>query len=174
MFEICKKKQKRPKMIKIDNIDKHKNIDGYLNKLTVIINNKINLVRTIIIRSIDSIMCDIKNKSNMVNEKIHKASEIDNDTLHLIDDNVNEIKTYIIKRKKSSTEKLETISDCQANCYKASRKIFYTIKYKGAPSEDITAIKTKTKDIDKTKTKTKDIDKIIPKTKDMDKIILKT
>ena len=78
-------------MINIDNIDKHKNIDGYVSKLTVIINNKTKLVRTIIIRLIDCIMCDIKNKSNMVNEKIHKASEIDNDTLHLINNKLKEI-----------------------------------------------------------------------------------
>ena len=78
------------------NIDKHKSINGYVSKLTVIINSKIKLVRAIIIRSIDSIMCDIKDKSNMVNKKIHKANEIDNDTPHLIGDNVNEIKTYII------------------------------------------------------------------------------
>ena len=63
-MRFIKKKTKIPKMI---NIDKHKNIDGYVSKLTVIINNKIKLVRTIIMRSIDSIMCDIKNKSNMVN-----------------------------------------------------------------------------------------------------------
>ena len=78
------------------NIDKHKNIDGYVSKLTVIINDKIKLVRTISMRAIDRIMCDIKNKTNMVNEKIHKASEIDNDTLHLIDDHLN---YNIFKRK---------------------------------------------------------------------------
>ena len=45
-------------------------------------------------------MCNIKNKTNMINEKIHKASEIDNDKLHLIDDNLNEIITYLIERLK--------------------------------------------------------------------------
>ena len=49
------------------NIDKNKDIDGYANKLTDIINNKIKLVRTIKIR-INSIMCDINNISNMVNK----------------------------------------------------------------------------------------------------------
>ena len=88
VYEIYKTKREIPRMI---NIDKNKNIDGYVSKLTVIINNKLKLVKTIIMRSIDSIMCDVNNKSNMVNEKIHKASDIDNDTLHLIDDNVNEI-----------------------------------------------------------------------------------
>ena len=89
-YEIYRKERKSPKMI---NIDKHKIIDGYVSKLKVIINNKIKLERTIIMRSIDSIMCDIKNKTIMVNEKIHKASETGNDTLHLIDHNINEIMT---------------------------------------------------------------------------------
>ena len=47
---------------------------------------------------IDRVMCNIKNKTNMVNEKIHKASEMDNNTLHLIDDNLNQIMTYLRKR----------------------------------------------------------------------------
>ena len=63
-FMEKKKKRKRPKMI---HIDKNKDIDGYANKLTDIINNKIKLVRTIKIR-INSIMCDINNISNMVNK----------------------------------------------------------------------------------------------------------
>ena len=41
----------------------------------------------------------------MVNEKILKASEIDNDTLHLIDDNLNEIITYLIERLKKSKKR---------------------------------------------------------------------
>ena len=84
------------------NLDKHKNIDGYVSKLTVIINDKIKLMKIISMRTIDRIMCNIKNKTNMVNEKIHKASEIDNDTLHLIDDNLNEIITYLRERFKKS------------------------------------------------------------------------
>ena len=46
---------------------------------------------------IGRVMCNIKNKTNMVNEKIDKASEMNNDTLHLIDDNLNEIITYLLK-----------------------------------------------------------------------------
>ena len=63
-MRFMEKKRKRPKMI---NIDKNKDIDGYANKLTDIINNKINLMRTVKIR-INSIMCDINNISNMVNK----------------------------------------------------------------------------------------------------------
>ena len=40
-------------------------------------------------------MCNVKNKTNMVNEIMHKASVMDNDTLHLIDNNLDEIITYL-------------------------------------------------------------------------------
>ena len=99
-YEIYGKNRKSSKII---NIDKHKSIDGYVSKLTVIINYKIKLMNIIISKRISNVMCNIKNKTNMVNEKIHKASEIDNDTLHLIDDNLNEIITYLrkgLKRQK--------------------------------------------------------------------------
>ena len=45
-------------------------------------------------------MCNIKDKTNMVNKKIRKASAMNNDTLHLIDDNLNEIITYLRERLK--------------------------------------------------------------------------
>ena len=45
-----------------------------------------------------------KNKTNMVNEIIHKASVMDNDTLHLIDDNLDETITYLNNGLKKSEE----------------------------------------------------------------------
>ena len=114
-MRFMEKKRKSPKMI---NIDKHKNIDGYVSKLTVIINDKIKLMRTISMTIIDCIMCNIKNKTNTLNEKIHKASEIDNDTLHLLDDNLNEIITYLIERLTKSKKRLKMISVYQTNCHK--------------------------------------------------------
>ena len=36
-------------------------------------------------------MREIKNETNMIDEKIHKGNEIANDTLHLINDKLNEI-----------------------------------------------------------------------------------
>ena len=71
-YEIYGKKRKSPKMI---NIDKHKDIDGYVSKLTGIVNHKIILIKIISMRRISSVMCDIKNKTNLVNEKIHKANK---------------------------------------------------------------------------------------------------
>ena len=55
-------------------IDKHKDIDGYVSKLTDVINNKIELVNRMC-ESIDHVMSEIKNETNMIDKKIHKVSE---------------------------------------------------------------------------------------------------
>ena len=75
-----------PEMIKID---KHKDVDGYVSKLTDIINNKIALLNRIC-DAIDHTMCEIKNETNMIDEKIHKLSEMDNDILLWINDRLEE------------------------------------------------------------------------------------
>ena len=84
---ICEKNRMNPEKIEID---KHKDIDGYVSKLTDVINNKIELVNRMC-ESIDHVMSEIKNETNMIDEKIHKVSEMDNDTLHLINDKLKEI-----------------------------------------------------------------------------------
>ena len=84
---ICGKNRINPEKIKID---KHKDIDGYVSKLTDVINNKIESVNRMC-ESIDHIMSEIINETNKIDEKIHKASEMDNDTLHLISDKLKEI-----------------------------------------------------------------------------------
>ena len=84
---ICVKNRIYPEKIKID---KHKDIDGYVSKLTDVINNKIELVNRMC-ESIDHVISEIKNETNMIDEKIHKVSEMDNDTLHLINDKLKEI-----------------------------------------------------------------------------------
>ena len=84
---ICEKNRMNPEKIKID---KHKDIDGYVSKLTDVINNEIELVNRMC-ESIDHVMSEIKNETNMIDEKIHKVSEMDNDTLHLINDKLKEI-----------------------------------------------------------------------------------
>ena len=86
---ICGKNGINPEKIKID---KHKDIDGYISKLTDVINNKIELVNRMC-ESIDHVISEIKNETNMIDEKIHKVSEMDNDTLHLIGNKLNEIIT---------------------------------------------------------------------------------
>ena len=81
----------------IINIDKDKDIDGYVSKLTDVINNKIELINKLG-ETIDQVLHEINNESNVINEKILKASEMDNDTLYLIDDKLD--KTIIQTRKK--------------------------------------------------------------------------
>ena len=76
------------------NIDKYKDIDGYVSKLTYLLNNKIELLNRVG-DSIDHIISDIKNETNMIDEKIYKVSEMDNDTLHLINDKVKEIMSQL-------------------------------------------------------------------------------
>ena len=52
----------------MSNIDKHKDIE-YVSKLTNIVKYKIRQTKVISMK-IDCGMCNIKNKTNMVNEKI--------------------------------------------------------------------------------------------------------
>ena len=85
--EICGKNRISPEKI---NIDKYKDIDGYVSKLTDVINNKIESVNRMC-EVIDHVMSEIKNETNMIDEKIHKVREMDNDTLHLISDKLKEI-----------------------------------------------------------------------------------
>ena len=84
----------------IINIDKDKDIDGYVSKLTDVINNKIELINKIG-ETTDHFLREINNETNMINEIIHKASEMDNDTLHLIDDKLDKIITQTRKKLKS-------------------------------------------------------------------------
>ena len=94
--EICEKNRISPWKI---NINKNKDIDGYVSKLKDVISNKIELVNGMG-GAIDHVMSEIKNETNISDEKIHKVSEMDNDTLHLIDDKLNRIITQ--SRKKLS------------------------------------------------------------------------
>ena len=82
MEEIYGKNKISPEKI---NINKHKDIDGYASKLTDVINNKIELVNRVG-GALDHVMSEIKNETNMIDEKIHKLSEMDNDILLWIND----------------------------------------------------------------------------------------
>ena len=73
---IYKKNRASSNMI---NIDKNKDIDGYVSKSNNIINNKIELLNRVG-DLIDHIICWIKNRTNMTDEKIYKVSDMDNDT----------------------------------------------------------------------------------------------
>ena len=73
-------------------IDKHKDIDGYVSELTHLINHRIEQVKRMC-EELDQVMSEIKNGTDKTDEKIHKVSEMDNDTLYLIDDKLNNIMT---------------------------------------------------------------------------------
>ena len=104
-----KKKRKNSKMA----IDKHKNIDKYVSKLSLIIKDKIKLVKVIGMVRIDRIMLFIENKANEFNKKM------DNDTLCLIDETI----AYLIKMLRKLKIRLKTISVYQTNCRKALTEI---------------------------------------------------
>ena len=86
-YEIYEKNRISSNII---NIDKYNDIDGYVSKLTDVINNEIQLINKIG-ETINHIRHEINNKTNMVNEIIHKASVMDSDTLYLIDDKLDKI-----------------------------------------------------------------------------------
>ena len=52
--------------------------------------------------SIDHVMSEMKNETNMIDEKIHKVSEMDNDTQHLTNDKLKEI----MKQSRKNIEKI--------------------------------------------------------------------
>ena len=123
-YEIYGKNRKSSKII---NIGKHKNIGKYVSKLEDIIINNIKLMSAMNMK-ITRTMCDIKNKTNMVNEIIHKASVMDNDTLHLIDDNLDEIITYLNNGLIKSEKRLETIDVYITSCRKTLGEYLTSIK----------------------------------------------
>ena len=63
----------------IVNIDRYNDIHGYVSKLTDVINIEIQLINKTG-ETINHIKHEINNKTNMINEKIHKASLMDSDT----------------------------------------------------------------------------------------------
>ena len=95
---ICGENRISPEKIKID---KNKDIDRYVSKLTDVINNKIELVNKMG-EVIDHVMSEIKNETNLIDEKIYKASEMDSDTQHLINNKLKEI----LKQSRKNLEKI--------------------------------------------------------------------
>ena len=69
-----------------------------MSELTDMINNEIELINKIC-ETITHVLHEMNNETNKVNEIIHKASVMDKDTLHLIDDKLD--KTVRQTRKKN-------------------------------------------------------------------------
>ena len=74
----CKNREKHEKI----NIDKDKDIDGYVSKYTNIVNDKLEFLNRIG-ELLDSTMIDVQNEVGMINE-VRQANEIDTDTLKLM------------------------------------------------------------------------------------------
>ena len=89
-------------------IDKHKDIDGYVSELTDLINHKIEEMNRMC-SEVDHIMSEINNETNMIDEKIHKVCEMDNDTLHWIDDRLNEIMIRSKKKLKQDSSLVDLL-----------------------------------------------------------------
>ena len=66
--------------------------------MTDVINNRINLINKIC-ETINNVRCEINNETNMIDEIIHKASKMDNDTLYLIDDKLDKLDNLKIRPK---------------------------------------------------------------------------
>ena len=65
------------------NVDKYKDIDGYVTKYANIVNNKLELVNRIG-EILDSAMIEVENEVDMINEMKQKECEIDIETLKLM------------------------------------------------------------------------------------------
>ena len=83
------------------NIDKYKNVDGYVSKLNDVINNKIQLFNGVG-NLIDHIISDIKNETNVTDEKIYTAYEKGIDPLHLINCKLKEIMIQLKQKLKKN------------------------------------------------------------------------
>ena len=67
--------------------------------MTDVINNEINVIIKIG-EKIDHVMCEINNETNMIDEVIHKASQMDNDTPYLIDDKLEKLDKFLTQKIK--------------------------------------------------------------------------
>ena len=94
-YEIYEKNRISSNII---DIDKCNGIDGYVSKLTDMINIEMQLINKVG-ETINHVKHEI-NKANMVNEIMHKVSVMD-DTLHLIDDKLDKIVIQTRKKLKS-------------------------------------------------------------------------
>ena len=76
--------------------DKHKDIDGYVSKLTDVMNNKIEWMNRIG-REIGNAMNEVMNEAKEIDGMRHKMRDMDIDTLQSIDDKLTEILKKSIK-----------------------------------------------------------------------------
>ena len=91
---ICKKNRISSNKI---NIDKHKDIDGYVSKLTDVIINKKNCWKECMNHHIIS---EINNKIKMINKDVYKLYDNYIDKIYLINDKLKEMKIQLKQKLK--------------------------------------------------------------------------
>ena len=110
--EICKRNKKNIKKIDINKI---KNVDTFIHKLINVINNKKQMIRTLVIVKLNRIISDIKEKSKMN----HDYNYNDRDKLLMIYNDLNKyIKNHLKKDIGSIKAILKTVSDNQTDSHK--------------------------------------------------------
>ena len=107
--------ERNKKYIKNIDINKIKNVDTFIHKLINVINNKKQLIRTLVIVKLNRIISDIKEKSKMN----HDYNYNDRDKLLMIYNDLNKyIKNHLKKDIGSIKAILKTVSDNQTDSHK--------------------------------------------------------
>ena len=104
--------ERNKKYIKNIDINKIKNVDTFIHKLINVINNKKQMIRTLVIVKLNHIISDIKEKSKMN----HDYNYNDRDKLLMIYNDLNKyIKNHLKKDIGSIKAILKTVSDNQTD-----------------------------------------------------------
>ena len=107
--------ERNKKYIKNIDINKIKNVDTFIHKLINVINNKKQMIRTLVIVKLNRIISDIKEKSKMN----HDYNYNDRDKLLMIYNDLNKyIKNHLKKDIGSIKAILKTVSDNQTDSHK--------------------------------------------------------
>ena len=103
------------RIIKKIDINEIKNVDTFIHKLINVINNKKQMIRTLVIVKLNRIISDIKEKSKMN----HDYNYNDRDKLLMIYNDLNKyIKNHLKKDIGSIKAILKTVSDNQTDSHK--------------------------------------------------------
>ena len=111
--------EREKKGIKKIDVNKTKNVDGFIHHLKIIINNKIALLKTSVIVKLNLIISDIKEKS-----KIHDVYNYnDIEKLHMIYKDLDKYMKHLKKDIGSIKQNLKTISDNQTDSHQTLMKL---------------------------------------------------
>ena len=107
--------ERNKKYIKNIDINKIKNVDTFIHKLINVINNKKQMIRTLVIVKLNCIISDIKEKAKMNRDYNYN----DRDKLLMIYNDLNKyIKNHLKKDIGSIKAILKTVSDNQTDSHK--------------------------------------------------------